>query len=290
MHLTERKNISLKIAIASGKGGTGKTTLAANLAVLAARENGKTFYVDCDVEEPNGHIFLNPHITKSWKVPVPIPEVMQEKCIQCGKCQEICQYGSIVLIGKEVLVFPEMCHGCGGCMLVCPTKAIIEKTKSIGVVETGTCETGVNFIQGRLNIGEKLVPPLIRAVKKEMPTEGLVLIDAPPGSSCPVIEAVRGADYTILVTEPTPFGLNDLIIAVKMMRALDQPFGVAINRAGFGYDEVRCYLEREGVENLVEIPDDRRIAEAYSEGILAIDAIPEIKKVFRGLLSSIGAA
>ena len=287
--MDERKQNSLKIAIASGKGGTGKTTLAANLAALAARNGRKAVYVDCDVEEPNGHIFLNPHIEETRTVPVLIPQVDQEKCIQCGKCQEICQYGAIVLIGEKVLVYPEMCHSCGGCLLVCPVGAISEITRPIGVVETGNGDTGVGFVQGRLNIGEKLAPPLIRAVKESIPEEQLVIVDAPPGTSCPVIEAVQGADYTILVTEPTPFGLNDLILAVEMMRALKQPFGVAINRAGLGYDEVRRYLEREQVANLAEIPDDRRIAEAYSVGKLAVDAVPEIKTIFQGLLSAIGA-
>ena len=277
-------NRALCVAIASGKGGTGKTTVATNLACVAASGGAQVSYLDCDVEEPNGHIFLKARIDRTTPTSVQVPVVDESKCNLCGKCSEVCQYHAIALLGETVLVFPNLCHACGGCMLVCPTGAITEGSREIGMVEEGSAG-GVRFVQGRLNVGEAKSPPLIRKVKEHVPSEGLAIIDAPPGTSCPVIESVRGADYVLLVTEPTPFGLHDLRLAVEMLRILSLPFGVVVNRADMGDERVFEYCKAEGIDILLEIRDDRRIAEAYSRGLLAVEALPEYRSAFEGLLA-----
>lgn len=277
----------MKIAIASGKGGTGKTTVATNLALTLAEEGRKVTYFDCDVEEPNGHIFLQPKIERKDSVGIPVPQVDMEKCIGCGLCGQICQYSAIVVINKKVLTFPELCNGCGGCSLVCPVEAISEVPRQIGVVEEGRAD-GIRFFQGILRVGEVRSTPLIRQVKRSLSScDGIKIVDAPPGTSCPVIEAVKGVDFVLLVTEPTPFGLNDLKLAVGMVRELKIPLGVVINRADVGDDEVKVYCQAEGIELLLEIPDDRRVAEAYSRGELAINALPEYLPWFHRLSRSI---
>jgi len=271
------------IAIASGKGGTGKTTVAVNLALSA---EGPVRLLDCDVEEPNAHLFLRPEITVSEPVGVPVPEVDAQKCDACGKCAAICQYNALAVVKSGVLVFPELCHGCGGCMLVCPKGAITEKSREIGVVETGRAGP-VAFVGGRLRVGEAMSPPLIRAVRKLAKEDRVNLIDAPPGTSCPVITAVRGADYVALVTEPTPFGLHDLTLAVETVRKMGLPLGVVINRADVGDGRVRAYCAKERIAVLVEIPDDRRIAEAYSRGEPMVRALPAYRETFRRLWDGI---
>ena len=277
----------MKIAIASGKGGTGKTTVATNLAYVASRNGRSVVYLDCDVEEPNGHIFLKPQITDSRPIGNLIPEVDEARCTHCGKCGQICRYSAIVCVGRKVLVYPELCHACGGCALVCPVDAITEVRREMGKLETGQAGP-IRFIQGLLNIGEAMSPPLIKEVKAAAPPDAdLVIADAPPGTSCPVIESVRGSDFVLLVTEPTPFGLNDLKLAVDMLRALELPFGVVINRSDVGDDEVRAYCLRQDIAILEEIPDDRRVAEAYSQGILACEALPEYHQRFERLLGRI---
>ena len=270
------------IAVASGKGGTGKTTVATNLAVTLARRGRTTCYLDCDVEEPNGHIFLKPEITASTSVGVPVPKVDMDRCTGCGKCGDICQYSAIVCINEKVLTFPELCHGCGGCSLVCPEEAISEVPREVGIVEEGMSD-GVKFVHGRLRVGEAMSPPLIREVKKRVPWEGVAIVDVPPGTSCPVIEAVKGADFVVLVTEPTPFGLNDLELAVGMVRELGLPMGVLINRSDVGDAGVNEYCEREKIELLMEIPDNRKVAEAYSRGEMAVDAVPEWERWFEAI-------
>jgi MinD superfamily P-loop ATPase len=270
-------NKCLKIAVASGKGGTGKTTVATNLAVVLAGNGERVLYADCDVEEPNGHIFLKPTIRVTTLIGVPIPEIDALKCTGCKKCGEACQFSAIICIDKEVLTFPELCHGCGGCSLVCPENAIIEIQREIGEIQQGSTN-GIGFIHGTMKVGEAMSAPLIHAVKERLPDEGIAIIDAPPGTSCPVIETVRGADFVLLVTEPTPFGLNDLILAVEMVRALNLEFGLVINRCDIGDEEVRNYCRRERIPLLLEIPDDRRIAEAYSRGEMAVEALPELKE------------
>lgn len=274
------------VAVASGKGGTGKTTIATNLATVAARSGLEVSYLDCDVEEPNGHLFLKPNITKSEPICVPVPVVDESKCTACGRCGDICRYSAIVLLGKMALTFPNLCHGCGRCKMVCPTGAISETGREVGAIEEGSAN-GVRFIHGRLRIGEAMSPPLIRAVRRELSDTGLNVIDSPPGTSCPVIQSVRGADYVILVTEPTPFGLNDLKLAVEMLRALKLPFGVVVNRADMGDEAVFDYCAEQSIDVLMRLPDDRRIAEAYSRGELAVEALPEYAAAFKSLLKEV---
>jgi MinD superfamily P-loop ATPase len=276
----------MRVAVASGKGGTGKTTVATNLAWLASQDGQSTAYLDCDVEEPNGALFLKPDITETRPVQVSVPEVDMSACIQCGKCGEICQYSAILLLGEQVLVYPEMCHGCSGCWLVCPTNAIEESHRTTGRLELGAAGE-IKFVQGLLNIGETMSPPVIRAVKGASPTADLLIIDAPPGTSCPVIESVRDADFVLLVTEPTPFGLSDLNLAVEMVRALELPFGVVVNRAEDRRSETHQYCEAQSIRILAEIPDDRRIAETYSNGGMICEDLPDYRLLFAELLEQI---
>jgi MinD superfamily P-loop ATPase len=276
----------VRVAIASGKGGTGKTTVATNLAYVASRNGQSVAYLDCDVEEPNGHIFLRPEITDSKPVGTLIPRVDEEKCTHCGKCGEICQYSAIVCVGQKVLVYPELCHACGGCWLVCPEDAISEVFREMGRLESGRAGA-VQFVQGTLNVGEAMSPPVIKAVKAAAPQADLVITDVPPGTSCPVIESVRDCDFVLLVTEPTPFGLNDLKLAVEMVRALKLPFGVVINRADVGDRAVHLYCSNERIKVLAEIPDDRRIAEAYSRGQLICEVLADYVGSFGRLLQEV---
>ncbi len=273
----------MRIAIASGKGGTGKTTVATNLAWVAARNGQSVAYVDCDVEEPNGHLFLKPEIASSRPIGRLHPAVNEEKCTHCGLCGETCQFSAIVCVGERVLVYPELCHACGGCVLVCAPGAITEVLRESGKLEIGQAGP-VRFIHGVLRIGEAMSTHLIHQVKEAAPETDLVIIDSPPGTSCPVIESVRGADLVLLVTEPTPFGLNDLMLAVEMVRAMKLPLGVVINRAGSDDEETRKYCGVQGIDILSEIPDDRRVAEAYSRGVPAAEAMPESRARFERLL------
>jgi MinD superfamily P-loop ATPase len=272
----------MRIAVASGKGGTGKTTVATNLARVAARDGRTVAYLDCDVEEPNGHIFLKPEITETRPVGQLLPKVDAAKCTHCGLCAEICQYNAIASLPEQVLVYPELCHACGGCQLVCPAGAISEESREIGRLELGRAGP-IQFVHGLLNIGEPMSPPVIKAVKDAAPEAELVLNDVPPGTSCPVIEAVRGTDFIVLVTEPTPFGFHDLKLAVEMVAALKLPCGVVINRAGLDGQDVRAYCAARRIPVLAEIPDDRRLAEAYSRGEMACDALPEYEAKFLAL-------
>ncbi len=275
----------LTIAVASGKGGTGKTTVSASLACAAADAGYRTAYLDCDVEEPNGHIFLKPSINYRHMVGIPVPVVDQEKCIECGLCGEICQFSAIVCINKNVLTFDKMCHGCGGCSLVCPAGAITENSRNIGVVETGDCGN-LRFCHGKLEVGEALSPPLVRAVRATLQEEGLSIIDASPGTSCPVIAAIKGVDYVLLVTEPTPFGINDLEIAVDMVNELHIPFAVVVNRSVPDHNLARDFCRDNKIKILAEIPDDRRVAEAYSRGKLPYSGVPGYRELFAGLLDT----
>ncbi|MGQ9811998.1 MAG: ATP-binding protein [Dissulfurimicrobium sp.] len=278
----------MKIAVASGKGGTGKTTVAVSLALCAS---GQVTLIDCDVEEPNCHIFLRPVIEERLPVSLVVPVVDQERCDYCGKCKEICRFNAIAVFGKTIITFPELCHSCGGCFLVCPQKAIAEGRREIGVIEKGRV-WDITFISGTLKIGEAMAPPLVRAVKAQGDAHektkdkgtGLVIIDASPGTSCPVITAVRGAGHTILVTEPTPFGLNDLKLAAGVLKRLGQPFGVIINRSDIGDSQVEAWCLAQDIPIYMKIPFDRRIAEGYSRGEPLVTARPDLRPAFDELL------
>jgi MinD superfamily P-loop ATPase len=264
------------ISIASGKGGTGKTTIATNLAVaLGAGVN----LLDCDVEEPNDHIFIQPTITHTENVSLKVPQVDMNKCSLCGKCQEICQFQAIAVVGTTVLTFPELCHSCGGCMEVCPENAITEIDREMGTFETGT-RNGLAFAYGRLFVGQVMAVPVIERVKEAVQPDKMNIIDAPPGTSCPVISSVKDTDFLILVTEPTPFGLNDLKLAVGMVKILSIPHGIVINRSDLGDDKVKEYAKEENIPILMEIPFDRKIAETYSKGKLLVEELPEWKERF----------
>lgn len=282
MAVDDRTTGGFVLAIASGKGGTGKTTIAVNLAAALAEQGRRVQYVDCDVEEPNGHLFLKPSIQYSEAVGIPVPVVDAGKCTACGKCAEVCEYNAIAVL-KTAMVFPELCHGCGGCMPVCPEDAIREEPRIIGQLETG-CAGKIGFVQGRMNVGEPMAPPLIRAAKRTRIPEAIAILDAPPGTSCPVVATVRDAGYVVLVTEPTPFGLNDLRLAVDLMRRLGKDFGVVINRAGIGNDDVRSYCTKEHVPVLAEIPEDRKVAEAYSRGEM-VGGIPVFRNAVLCLIN-----
>ncbi|MFA5238183.1 MAG: ATP-binding protein [Phycisphaerae bacterium] len=270
------------IAVASGKGGTGKTTIAANLAQYTAGLGRPVQYLDCDVEEPNGHIFLKPKIDRHQEVAIDVPEVNLEKCIGCGKCGEICQYSAIICIKENVLTFEQLCHSCGGCMRVCPADAIKPKPLNIGDIEFGKAG-GIDFVQGKLRIGHVRTPSLIKEVKSHIKQDRLAIIDVPPGTSCPVVEAVKGANLVLLVTEPTPFGLNDLKLAVDLVRKMNLPFAVVINRYGLGNDDVEKYCSDESIDICLKLPDDRRIAEAYSTGQMIVDVLSEYRDEFSKL-------
>ena len=272
------------ISIASGKGGTGKTTVATNLA--ASLSNTDIKLLDCDVEEPNAHLFLRPRIESKETVTTPVPQIDESKCTLCGKCCDICQFRAIVRIADTMLTFAELCHSCGGCMEVCPEGAITETGRELGVIEKGS-KNGVVFIHGRLRVGEAMSPPLIKRVRKMAEDNGLTIIDAPPGTSCPVISAMKNTDFIILVTEPTPFGLNDLKLAAGAVKILGIPCGIIINRADMGDDGVKGYAADEDIPVLMEIPFDRRIAEAYSRGELVVESIPEWKDKFVNLYEDI---
>ncbi len=272
------------ISIASGKGGSGKTKIASNLAWVLG--NGVQF-LDCDVEAPNAHLFLKPNFKVTTAVSIPVPEIDRQQCSYCGECVQICKFNALIIIAqKNILTFPELCHGCGGCTLVCPAKAIKEVGREIGVINQGRARK-IEFVQGELRIGEALAPPLIRAVKECINPEKTVIIDASPGTSCPVVEAVNGSNFCLLVTEPTPFGFSDLVLAVEMVRELHLPFGVVINQCDIGDDTVLNYCHQENIPVLMQIPTRREIAEAYSQGKLLLEILPEYKPQFLDLYEKI---
>jgi len=275
------------ISVASGKGGTGKTTVAVSLA-LSLKETHSVQFLDCDVEEPNVLFFLKPQINESLTVFTPTPKIDESHCNYCGKCAQVCAYHALAVLQDTVLVFPELCHGCGGCTLLCPERAIKEIGKRIGVVESGHAGK-VAFLQGRLDVGQAMSPPLIRVLKKRLNPRRTVIIDAPPGTSCPVVESVKGSDFCLLVTEPTPFGLHDLELAAATAREMDIPCGVVINRAslGNGDGKVRDFCAAEEIPVLMTIPFDRKIAEAYSRGQTILETFPAYREKFLDLFESI---
>jgi MinD superfamily P-loop ATPase len=273
------------ISVASGKGGTGKTLVATSLA-LSLNNGKRAQLLDCDVEEPNAHILLKPSFTHRQAVTLPIPEVDEERCTYCGRCAEVCVYNAIAVIGRKILIFPELCHGCGACSYLCPEDVISEEGREIGVLELGESR-GLEFVQGKLNIGEVAAPRMIGEVKKHINQDRLAIIDVPPGTSCPVVGAVKGSDFCLLVTEPTAFGLNDLALAVDMVRELNIPCGVVINRDGVGDTKVEEYCLRENIPILLRIPLDINIARLYSRGIALVEGMPQWQKSFARLFDDI---
>jgi MinD superfamily P-loop ATPase len=273
------------ISIASGKGGTGKTLVATSLA-LSLKDNGPVQILDCDVEEPNDHILLKPEITGSEPVNMLVPVVDKAKCTCCGKCAEVCFYKAIAVIANHVLTFPELCHSCGACSYLCPEKAITEKPRPTGIIEWGNA-AGIEFVHGVLTVGEAMAPPVIRQLKRHTSVKGVVIRDVPPGTSCPVVEAIKGSDFCILVTEPTPFGLNDLTLAVATVRELGIPCGIVLNRAGTGDGAVTEFCRQENLPILLSIPLDMKIARDYSRGITLAQGMPEWQERFLSLYQQI---
>jgi len=276
----------MRIAIASGKGGTGKTTVAVNLAVSLAEREAVQF-LDCDVEEPNAHLFLNPQFSDRQTVAKLLPKIDETKCTHCGACAEACEFTAIAVLAEKVLVYPEICHGCGRCRMVCPADAICEVPHELGVVESGTAR-GFPFAHGLLNVGEAMATPIIHQLKEGLDPERTAILDAPPGTGCPTIASLAGADVALLVTEPTPFGLHDLRAAVGVARTLGVPTTVVINRDGIGDNGVETYCRNEGIPVALSIPFDRGIASLYSEGTALVDARPdEWKSRFLDLASQL---
>lgn len=278
----------MRIVVASGKGGTGKTTIATSLALVAAEKEHVRF-LDCDVEAPNAGLFLNPNLETRKEVGLLIPQVDESICTFCGKCAEVCQFHAIAVIGKKTLVFPELCHGCGSCTLVCPEHAIREHLDVMGVLESGPAAECIDFAHGIMNVGEPMAVPIIRELKKwplDHPFD-LEVRDAPPGASCPVVETLRGADFVLLVTEPTPFGLHDLKQVVAIARELSTPTGVIVNRDGIGDHAVDVYCAENNLPVLMRIPMERRFAQAIARGKSLVEAAPEYRPAFQNLLDSI---
>jgi MinD superfamily P-loop ATPase len=279
----------MRIAVASGKGGTGKTTVATSLALSLGNDSADSpLFLDCDVEAPNAHLFLRPIFQERTEVGILVPEVDASLCNQCGRCTEVCQYHAIAVLGKKVLVFPQLCHGCGSCGLVCPEEAITEKLVVTGVLERGLAAAGFPFARGVMNIGEPMAVPIIHQLKQwALGQEGqTIILDVPPGTSCPVVESVRESDLLLLVTEPTPFGLHDLKLMVELAYELQIPAGVIVNRNGstkFPYLDEFCI--KAGLPILLRIPFERQIAEGIARGQTLIDVHPRYTEIFRQLLA-----
>jgi len=276
----------LIISIASGKGGTGKTTVATNLACALGSD---VQLLDCDVEEPNSHLFIHPVIEEQKPVFTPVPKIDEDRCTYCRKCADICRFNAIAVFGETIMTFPELCHGCGGCMEICPENAITETGRKLGVTEKGRGKQ-IDFVHGRLRVGEAMSPPLIKEVRTFVLPDRINIIDAPPGTSCPVIAAMESVDFVLMVTEPTPFGLHDLKLAVEAVKLLGIPAGLVINRADIGDNGVKAYAEGEDLPILMEIPFDRQIAEIYSRGGLMVEEMPEWKEEFLELYEKIEKA
>lgn len=270
------------LSVASGKGGTGKTTVSTNLALSI----GNTQFFDCDVEEPNANIFINAKIEDHEDVSVSIPKIDKDKCDYCGKCSDFCAYNALAVINKTVLVFPELCHSCGGCEIVCPNDAVNWDKRVVGKIEHGQAD-GIDFYHGLLNVGEMQAIPVIKALKMKVDKNKEVIIDVPPGTSCPVIESINISDYCILVTEPTPFGFHDLKLAVEVVKHLNIPFGVIINRDGIGDNKVELYCRNENITILLKIPERKTIANLYSKGIALVKKSYEWREMFHSVFTKI---
>jgi len=269
------------VTVASGKGGTGKTTVTVNLAVIAAKECVEVF--DCDVEEPNAHLFVKPQRVVTEEISTMIPTVDMELCTLCGECEKICQFSAITMIAKKIMVFPEMCHSCKGCSMVCPTGAVKEGSRVLGSLLTGESSRGFNLTWGELRVGEAMSPPLIKQVKKRIQSDQFTLVDAPPGTSCPAVATLRDSDFALLVAEETPFGLNDLALTVEALKKLGVPMGIVINRADGGKGIIDKYADQESIEVMQRIPFSREAAKVCAQGLFLVDEIPQMKALFEEL-------
>ncbi|MEA2059920.1 MAG: ATP-binding protein [Thermodesulfobacteriota bacterium] len=269
------------ITIASGKGGTGKTTVSVNLAACAKDDNAEVF--DCDVEEPNAHIFIKPQAVAEEDISTMIPEIDKDKCTLCGECEKICQFSAIAIVANKIMTFPEMCHSCRGCSMVCPENAVIESSRILGKLKQGRNLDNIKITWGELRVGEAMSPPLIEQVKDRMNKDNINIVDAPPGTSCPAIAALRDSDYALLVAEPTPFGLNDLTLTVEALKKISVPFGIVINRAEEEESIVDTYAEKENIEILQRFPFSREAAAVCSKGLLLTEEIPEMNSLFKEL-------
>jgi len=281
----------MRIAVASGKGGTGKTTIATSLALSLTGGSSAPppIFVDCDVEAPNAHIFLKPRLVQSRPVGIMIPVVDERRCTYCGKCAEVCAYHAIAVLGKKTLVFPQLCHGCGSCTALCPEGAISESSGAIGVIERGPALQGIDFLRGVLNIGQPMAVPIIRELQRQIePLPGqVVILDAPPGTSCPVVATMRGADYLLLVTEPTPFGLHDLKLAAQVAAEIGLPAGVIVNRGDGPFPYIDQFCASAGLPILMRIPFKRKTAEGIAQGKNLVEIHPEYTAAFRSLFQQI---
>jgi MinD superfamily P-loop ATPase len=271
------------VSVASGKGGTGKTSVAVNMALSV----GNVQLLDCDVEEPNAYLFLKPKISQTKAVTVSVPVVNEKLCNRCRKCADFCQYNALFVGSNEVLVFPDLCHSCGGCVLVCPAGAISEEQHRIGTLKRGATDD-VELVYGELDVQKPMAVPVITEVKRHIRKGKNVILDSPPGTSCPVIQTIKGSDFCVLVTEPTPFGLHDLKIIVQVLESMKIPFGVVVNRAGVGDKKVYEFCGEKNIPVLLEIPYDKRIAELYSQGIPFSKEMPEWKEKFQTLFENVG--
>jgi MinD superfamily P-loop ATPase len=278
----------MKIAFASGKGGTGKTTIAVNLACHLAASKHQVQYLDCDVEEPNGYLFLKPAFNGKRPVKVMVPVVDLDKCTFCGACGAQCQFKAIVSLPGATMVFPQMCHSCGLCVRICPEGAIREEEREVGYTEQGATSQDIDFVHGVLTVGEPMATPVIRAVKEYYRDGYIKIIDAPPGTSCPVVKTIADADMVVLVTEPTPFGLHDLQIAVSVARTMDKPVGLVINRDQGEYTPLKHYLAQNSLPLLMTLPEDKEIAKAYAQGEIILSALPDYRDRFADLAINLG--
>jgi len=273
------------ISIASGKGGTGKTTIST--AICMAYDKDVTF-LDCDVEEPNSHLFIQPELTIRKTATVKIPKVYEDVCSGCGKCKTACRFNAIIIMNRKAIIYPELCHSCGGCLIICPKNAITEMANPIGEIISGKIGD-IHYYEGVLKISQAMSPPLIKLVKANISKINMTIIDCPPGTSCPMATAIKGSDYVILIAEPTIFGLNDLILAVETIRIMNIKIGVIINKAENNDFLIEEYCKQENIEVLLKIPNERKIAVAYSNGLSIFTELPELKEKLKNMINKIEA-